>query len=54
MVHVREKLSRAGVQDPRILTVRGVGYRLAVAGGDGGTGAGEVVLAPISWPWLVR
>lgn len=54
IVHLREKLSRAGVREPRILTVRGVGYRLALAREDSPGGAGEVVLTPMAWPWLPR
>jgi DNA-binding response OmpR family regulator len=54
IVHVREKLSRAGVREPRILTVRGVGYCLSLGAGDAAVGAGEVVLTPMAWPWLPR
>jgi DNA-binding response OmpR family regulator len=54
IVHVREKLSRAGVREPRILTVRGVGYRLVLENGEAPGRAGEVVLTPMAWPWLVR
>jgi DNA-binding response OmpR family regulator len=54
MVHLREKLSRAGVTEPRIQTVRGVGYRLAVKRESPGVGVGEVVLTPMAWPWLHR
>jgi DNA-binding response OmpR family regulator len=54
IVHVREKLSSAGVREPRILTVRGIGYCLALGGGDAAVGAGEVVLTPMAWPWLLR
>ncbi|MBJ7597709.1 response regulator transcription factor [Candidatus Nephthysia bennettiae] len=54
IVHLREKLSRAGVREPRILTVRGVGYCLALRGGNPAEGAGEVVLTPMAWPWLQR
>jgi DNA-binding response OmpR family regulator len=54
IVHLREKLSRAGVREPRILTVRGVGYRLALDDGDAGGGSAEVVLTPMAWPWLQR
>jgi two-component system, OmpR family, alkaline phosphatase synthesis response regulator PhoP len=54
IVHVREKLSRAGVREPRIITVRGVGYCLALGEGHSAVGAGEVVLTPMAWPWLQR
>jgi DNA-binding response OmpR family regulator len=54
IVHVREKLSRAGVREPRILTVRGVGYCLALGETNSAVGAGEVVLTPMAWPWLPR
>ncbi len=54
IVHVREKLSRAGVREPHIVTVRGVGYCLSLGAGDTAVGAGEVVLTPMAWPWLPR
>lgn len=54
IVHVRDKLSRAGVREPRILTVRGVGYCLALDAGGADARAGEVVLTPMAWPWLTR
>jgi two-component system phosphate regulon response regulator PhoB len=54
MVHLREKLNRAGVTEPRIQTVRGVGYRLAVERETPGVGVGEVVLTPMPCPWLHR
>ena len=53
IVHLREKLSEAGVTEPRILTVRGAGYRLAVA--DPNVPVMEkLVLTPMAWPWLAR
>ena len=53
IVHLRDKLSRAGVKEPRILTVRGVGYSLSVA--DQKIGSLEkLLLTPMAWPWLAH
>ena len=53
IVHLREKLSEAGATEPRILTVRGAGDKLAVA--DPNIRVLEkLVLTPMAWPWLGR
>jgi DNA-binding response OmpR family regulator len=53
IVHLRDKLTRAGVKEPRILTVRGVGYSLSAA--DQKIEALEkLLLTPMAWPWLGR
>jgi DNA-binding response OmpR family regulator len=53
IVHLREKLTRAGVREPRILTVRGVGYCLSVPD-ETEAGLEKLVLTPMAWPWLAR
>jgi DNA-binding response OmpR family regulator len=54
ILRLRAQLRAAGVSEPSILTVRGIGYCLAT--GEHGLAApsGHVMEAPMQWPWLRR